>query len=149
MNSSLVSTHEASFQKNFFQLKFSNSIWIRLDRFNETHWADRKDNKIILYNVTQPMFNGFHIGTLLNHFEPGFIKWDISIKLGILEPRRKSWGIVKNFFSNYVPEARRLSGFDYAKPFFEIRFLRAWRIQPQRLHNSKKFRKFFLRFLIF
>ena len=73
MNSSLISSLEMDFHKNFFKLKFPNSIWIRLDRFNETHWADRKDNKIILYDVTQPMFNGFHISNTAGNFNPGKI----------------------------------------------------------------------------
>ena len=73
MNSSLISSLEMNFHKNFFKFKFPNSIWIRLDRFNETHWADRKGNKIILYNVTQPMFNGFHISSTAGNFNPGKI----------------------------------------------------------------------------
>ena len=79
MNSSLISSLEMNFHKNFFKFKIPNSIWIRLDRFNETHWADRQGNKIILYNVTQPMFNGFRISNTAGNFNPGnFLKISLS-----------------------------------------------------------------------
>ena len=46
VNSRLISTLEPYFHDNFFKLHFSHSIWVRLDRFNETHWSDREEKRI-------------------------------------------------------------------------------------------------------
>ena len=74
----MISSLEPSFHENLLKLYFPRNLWLRLSRYNETHWFDTlQNNSLIIYtigdnlppdncvrfikNCTGRMFNGFQV----------------------------------------------------------------------------------------
>ena len=82
----LISTLEPSFHEHFPKLQFLRDLFTRLNRHNETHWIDKVDNNITLYDTNEDfkpdlkanaspatIFNGFRIDSDPEQFRPGIL----------------------------------------------------------------------------